>query len=384
MRIVYGLLLISLMFLLGCNSAQKAYERGKYDLAIKKSVKKLKKDSNDPKHLRILEESFNAAVTIDQDRIALLQQENSTAAAAEIVNRYNSLNQRQAIVKQSPEIPGGIKFENYEEKLKGAKEGAAEKYYQTGEEQLKGDRFEARNAYSSFNAAEQYLSGYKDAKQKMEIAKDKGVTLVKIGFFNSSKTVNLPEELLKHTEIDNLAEFNDTWITYDYSFKNKDTSHYLIDIVLEQINVTPEQSRERTYRESKKVKDGWQYKVDDNGRFVTDTAGQKIKEDKFKTIFCDITEQVSTKSATLSGKVSYFEVGKDAPIASIPYEVSEVYEHVFVTASGDLAAVSEATKAKMGTKPQAFPTGISLIARASEKLVPSWKKILQENKKLIR
>ena len=60
---LYSLLFIGVSILvLSCKSANKLYEKGRYDEAVDMAAKKLQKDPSDPKLLDVLQNAYRFAV----------------------------------------------------------------------------------------------------------------------------------------------------------------------------------------------------------------------------------------------------------------------------------------------------------------------------------
>ena len=60
---LYALLIIGVSFLvLSCKTANKLYEKGRYDEAVDLAAKKLQKDPSDPKLLSVLQNAYRFAV----------------------------------------------------------------------------------------------------------------------------------------------------------------------------------------------------------------------------------------------------------------------------------------------------------------------------------
>jgi hypothetical protein len=59
---IYLTALATLLFLFACKSPQKIYDRGNYDAAIERAVKKLQRDPDDAASRRVAKDAYDDAV----------------------------------------------------------------------------------------------------------------------------------------------------------------------------------------------------------------------------------------------------------------------------------------------------------------------------------
>lgn len=381
-KILY--LSVIILFLAACNGAEKAYQKGNYDLAIKKSVKKIKKDPYDAAHLRILEESYINANRIDNDRIAYLKKENRPESSEELFQLYTKLKSRQDIVKTSPNIPAGIKFEDYDQEIINAKSGAAEYHYAKGEQLLASEsHYDARLALDEFNKTKSFFSDYKDVNNKIEQSKVKGTSNVKIELVNNAPQVKLPSHFTQKIKMDSLNVLKTDWINYSYP-QDGIEYYYTIRTNITKIIAPREANLEKQFKESKQVVDGWEYKKDAEGKELKDSLGNKIKIDKYKTIFCDVKQEITTKKVTINWQVEYFENGKTTPVKTFPYVSEGIFNQVISYPNGDMAALSDETKKTVNLKPQPIPTVDELILLTGDDFKQKTFNTLKQNQALIK
>src|SRR3989304_3745622 len=92
-------LLVSIVILASCTSSQKLLQKGRYDEAINKAVKKLKKKPDSEKDILTLEKAYNLANSRDNERIKYLQIEGRADRWDEIFRLYSNLKIRQSRVR---------------------------------------------------------------------------------------------------------------------------------------------------------------------------------------------------------------------------------------------------------------------------------------------
>ena len=74
-----------------------------------------------------------------------------------------------------------------------------------------------------------------------------------------------------------------------------------------QINISPEQVKEKHFIKEKQIKDGFKTLLDNNGNVVKDSLGNPIKVDNMKTITVSIYEFTQFKSCQVTAKVDYID-----------------------------------------------------------------------------
>jgi hypothetical protein len=376
-------IILTIVFVCGCNSAKKAYVKGHYDTAIKKSIKKLRKDASDAEHLQILSQAYKEGNASDLTRISFLDKETSDENSAELYNLYLGLKRRQDLIKTSPAMPNGIEFVDYDEKLIEAKNKAASYHYQNGLKLLASEsHFDAREAHRQFIKVKNYYADYEDVDLKIAEAKDKGITYVLVETVNNDAYVSLPPEFLRNTQSSLLENQNMEWVRYAYN--TSDNDYYIIRANITSIVVSPERIKESNFRESKEVKDGWEYQKDANGKVVEDSLGTKIKVDVYKTIFCNVRQELRTKRSVLTGFIEYHVIDELQPIKSIPFNVAGVFSQIVSYPSGNTHALSPETKQTVGVNVAPFPFAEDLILIAADELEMVTLSVIRENQNIIK
>lgn len=373
-----------IFLLLGCNTAEKALEKGNYDLAIKKAVKNLRKDATSANDLYVLDEAFNKAKKADKDRIAHIESNNNPEDASELYELYSRLKNRQHTVSTSPALPNGIVFENYDDKIIQARGNAVEYHYTKGNQLfLCESHYDARDAYVEFQKVKQYDASFEGIDQKIEEAKDKGTSYVLIEVTNNDMFTNLPARFIEEIKSPMINNSNSYWVKYIYTLDEKD-NYYTLRANITEIEMTPERTRERNFRETKDIKDGKEFLKDENGRFVKDSLGNKIEVDKYKTIYCDVREETRSKQAGIKGVFEYHQNGVEQPIKKIDFIVRGRFQQVISYPNGDINALSDATKQNVGVRVLPFPTDDELLLLAADELEEKIITVISENKILIK
>lgn len=377
-----NLVLIALAgcLLFSCASSQKLLEKGKYDKAIEKASKKLRKNPGNEKELAVLKEAYYQANRIDNERIDFLQKEGRDRNWIQIYNLYLLLDHRQDKIEVlPPQVRQEFTFVDYDKAIIESKSTAASFSYERGMELLqKGDRYSAREAYYEFEQAFDIYPDYRDVTRKLEEARFMGINHVLFTVENNSETV-LPEQF--DTELKKIAlkELNTLWLNFD---TNNDTSKYYdyyVVLNIKDIEVSPERVETRNFTESKEIQDGMKYVLDEDGNVAKDSLGNDIREPKMITVTADVQETIQQKSAFVGGSIDYVDLQSDQLIKTESISVEALFDHYSATVSGNREALSEETREKIKSRPVSFPTNEMMLLDSSALLKDRAKAIIAQN-----
>jgi len=381
-KLIPYFVILTLLFA-GC-SAKKDLINGNYDLAIRKTVRKLKKNPEKIKHLDILEQAFSNANRRDTERITFLKKEGTPNIWDEVFKTYSKMKRRQDIVKALSFVPTNISFVDYDEEIIRAKQKAAEYFYAHGKKLLaSNNRDDARKAFYDFQKVKSYYSDFKDVDKQIKLAEHLGTSHVLFKMQNKTGILLPPafeEDLMKIS----VTDLNRQWLRY-YSNGNEDLQYdYTVLVNLKMIDVSPESVKEKHYTEKKEVRDGWSYVLDEKGNVKKDTAGNDIKIPKYKTISCAVVESHQRKAAMVSGTLDYLNNSSGQLIKTDPVTSEAIFEHMSALAIGDISALKPETKKLIGRTPVPFPMDGDLIMQASAHLKQMVKDIMHANKGLLK
>ena len=171
---IFNLLLVIavVIFMAGCKSSSKLYNKGKYSQAVTESVRKLRSSPNDAESQNILVQSYPMAVSKAMREINNALQSNNVNRYDEVINRYELLNRLANEIYSSPKalelIPSPQEFND---ELRQAKDVAAEYYYEQGVKALRERTVkQARTAHQFFVKTNTYVNGYRDVIAKIDEA----------------------------------------------------------------------------------------------------------------------------------------------------------------------------------------------------------------------
>lgn len=379
-----GLLLIICLILSSCTSSRKLLEKGKYDQAIEKSVKALRKDPGDSKELAVLKEAYQKANHFDNDRIEFLKNEGRSENWIEVYTLYTKLESRQNWIESLPgNLPNRFELVDYDDQLIDSKENAAEFAYQNGIAYLeRGDKESARLAYREFEEVRYLYGDYKNVTQLMQEARFLGTSNVLFRIENNSEVL-LPRDFDYELRKISLKELNDRWTNYDTYADTALVYDYYIVLNLNEIRISPERIDKETYTESAEIQDGLKYVFDENGNVKKDSLGNDIKVPNMITVSAEVTESRQHKSGLISGSLDYIDLNTDQLLKTEDISVNALFEHFSAVFAGNEKALTEETRRKLRSRPVPFPSDEVLLLDAAELLKNESKAIVMSNRNVL-
>src|SRR5260221_10539126 len=92
------------VWMAGCKSASKLYDKGNYDEAVQVAVKKLQKDPNDSKLRALVQDAYHYAVTDHENRIRNYSENDNELKSESLYNEYASLQNLYNSIFRSPAV----------------------------------------------------------------------------------------------------------------------------------------------------------------------------------------------------------------------------------------------------------------------------------------
>ena len=179
-KLIY--LLIFAITVSACSSGKKALEEGNYLEAIEKAVNRLSNDASNKKAKQVLSEGYPMAMDYYQEEIDQTLSSNDrfkwgiTLGVMERVNRVSNLIRKVPAARKIIPSP-----KTYTSELNDVRERAAEERYQAGVASIeRPGREDAKDAYFHFREADRLVTSYKDALEKMQVAKQRATINVVI------------------------------------------------------------------------------------------------------------------------------------------------------------------------------------------------------------
>ncbi len=162
----------SIVLIAGCNTAQKALNRGDYEQSATMTINKLRSKPGDKKARSVFQQAWPLAVEWNENEIAEMMRSNDPLKWERIADAYASLERLSTDVRRCPACLELVdRPPSYLDKWADANEKAAEANYEAGIRMMQDPtREKARQATVYFRNAENRITGYRDANQKLQEA----------------------------------------------------------------------------------------------------------------------------------------------------------------------------------------------------------------------
>ena len=387
-------LLFSLLFLIfsscGVKTTQSLLSDGNYDAAIDRAVEalKTKKDSKGKQdYVYLLEEAFAKAKDRDLRDLEMMTKEANPANSERIYNTYLQLNNRQEKIR--PLLPlqllklgknANFPFDNYSDQIVSSRNALSKFLYEKSSILLKSNnKMDFRQAYDNFFYLESINPGYKNVKKLMDEAQFKGTDFVDIYAKNETKMV-IPKQLQDDLLDIKTYGLNDKWTVY-HNVRQKNIKYdYSLIVNFVQINISPEQIKEKEFIKEKQVKDGVKTLLDSRGRPVKDSLGKEIKVDNYRMLRANIYEFRQFKSCQVTAKVDFVDLKTNQLAQTFPLTSEYIFENIYSTYKGDRNACEDNYMNYFNKRAVPFPNNEQMVFDTGEDLKARLKDIIVRNK----
>ncbi len=354
-----------------CASSSKLLEKGNYDASIDKSIKKLMRAPDNSKEIKVLKKSYQLANDNDLDKIDKLKLTGQPDIWQDIYDAYTRLADRQQRVRRLPdEVLNKINFTKHDYILQQSaalKKAVAYHYAQAKVLLQTGNKQDAREAYRQLQFISNKMPNYKEVNRLMENALVQGTNYVLFRMENQSNAVlpkNYVEQILKIS----LSSLNERWLTFDTYPEEGLSYDFDIDLLLKEINVSPELIQQEKITDSREMEDGWEYVLDANGNVKKDSAGNDIKKTKYTTIKAYVTKTHMNKKAQVKGTLDYYDNRTGQLVKTFPISTEFVFDYYYATFEGEKDALSKASLELIKNKPVPFPTDPEIVFDTADEL----------------
>lgn len=380
------------VLLIGCGVKQSAnmLNSGDYDGAIKNAVNSLRNNKNakgKQDYVYILEEAFAKAKERDLRNISVWSKDANPANLERIFNTYAQLNNRQELIR--PLLPLKLLKENrnaifpledYSTEIIDSKNALSNYLYNNSKELLKNaNKLESRQVFDDLTYLNRINPGFKDTRQLLEEAQYKGTDFVHVYTKNDTQMiipVRLENDLLDFSTYG----LNDKWTVYHSNRQQGINYDFGIIVNFREINISPEQIREKEIIQEKQIKDGTKNLVDSNGNVVRDSLGKPVKVDNFKTVRATVYQFLQFKSAQVTAKVDYIDFNTNQLVSSFPLSSEFVFEHYYATLRGDRRALDDIYVTYLNNRAVPFPSNEQMVYDTGEDLKAKLKTIIARNR----
>ncbi len=374
----------------GVKQTRQSLTSGDYDAAINTAVEGLrnrKEAKGKQDYIYLLEEAFAKAKERDLQNINYLIKDANPNNTEKIYNTFLQLNNRQELIK--PVLPLHLikenrnaifPFEDYSDQILNSKNALAKHLYDNSKALLvTKDKINFRRAYDDLMYLNSLSPNYKDVSNLINDAKLKGTDFVSVYTKNETNMV-IPVRLQNDLLDFSTYGLNDKWTVYHSNRQKGITYDYELAVNFRQINVSPEQIKEKELIKEKQIKDGTKPLLNAQGQQVKDNSGQVIMVDNMKTIKATIYESRQFKSAQIVAKVDYIDFKTNQLIDTFPLASEFVFENIYSKYVGEKNACESEYFPYFDKKAVPFPSNEQMIFDCGEDLKGKLKGIISQNK----
>lgn len=370
MKIFHIFIPVAIIFFVSCSAEIQLINKEKYDEAIDVLVNKMKDYPAKEKDVEALTFALNEANQNNFQIIKHLKTSGKPDIWHPVLNQYLLLQKRQQKIIALPEFTLDslhyevVKYDNF---IIESRENACRYYYAEASKLLEtGTAANRQRAYNSLVITQQLIPGFRDVEQLLkqyEANKPVEIVFEIRNEFDDYLPWRLEEELV-YLDLSSLN--SPKYLFYADDDKSNDCKYFAV-IIVKDIKISPENTEELYYTETARLQDGIAYKLDDDGGFLTDSAGNKIEIPKFKTIACYVTETQQKKSLIIGGNVQIIDKSTNQVFNGKFVTGESKFEHRSAKFKGELDALSPETIELIGSKELEYPSDLEMILRASDK-----------------
>ncbi|MEP3967550.1 MAG: hypothetical protein ABJM08_00970, partial [Nonlabens sp.] len=366
--------LLFTVLIISCSSLKKtetALNQGDYDLAIEIAVNKLiegKTDKKNQEYIPLLKQAYLKAVAQDQALLQRWQLDNNPAVFESIYETYVAMDQRQDKIK--PLLPLTLikeneivdfKFENYNANIIASRNDLSDYLLHNSKTALStANTIEARSVYGDLIYLDKINPNFKDTRDLIKSALEKGTHYIKVDLKNQSQTV-LPQ--LLEEELLNFSTYgiNDQWTQYHNNEIVELDYDYTIDIIIDRIIMSPEQVSKKELHKERLVQDGYIYEYDANGNVKKDSLGNDIKRDKFVTIKASVVQNTQFKESNVNAVVQLTDNRTSQTVDRFPVSSNFTFTYIYGSVYGDRRALDANYLETLNPRSVNFPTDEQMI-----------------------
>ena len=271
-------------------------------------------------------------------------------------------------------------FDDYSDQIVSSKNALSKYLYDNSKALLANkDKMVIRRAYDDLVYLETINPGFKDVANLTDEAKYKGTDFVNVYTKNETNMVipiGLQNDLLDFSTYG----LNDKWTVYHSNRQKGIDYDYGLIVNFRQINISPEQVKEKQFDKEKLVKDGLKNLLDANGNVVKDSLGQPIKVDNIKTVRISIYEFSQIKACQVTAKVDYINFKSNQLIETFPLASEFIFSNMYSTYKGDKRACEDTYYPNFNRRAVPFPSNEQMVFDTGNDLKAKLKDIIVRNK----
>ena len=389
MKKLYILCVFLLLMACGKKITQNAINSGDYDQAIETATQVLRtnKDKNSKKpYVFMLEEAYAKAIERDLSTLEYLKKENNSANAEKIYQLYFNLQQRQDLIK--PLLPlylsenrtARFDFSNYTSQLvQSKKELVNYLYINAMRLSLSTKKEDARKAYDDLNFIEKLQPDFKDLASLKDKALQKGTDYVLIKIENQTNMI-IPQQLQNQLLDFSTYGLDEFWVVYHSNPQQNYKYDFTYFVNFRDIQISPEQMREKEFAVEREIQDGVKRSYDANGNVILDDKGNAVMIPNIILAKALIQEINLQKTCSVTAKVDFVNTSNNQLIKSFPLNSTFVFQDIAAKYRGDIRAIDPNYTQYLNRRLPGFPSNAQMLIDSGEELKANLKRIISNNK----
>ncbi|MDI1255254.1 MAG: hypothetical protein PSV16_04055 [Flavobacterium sp.] len=363
---------------------------GDYEGALQMATQGLQGNKNakgKQDYVLILEEAFAKAKERDISNINLWFKDANPSNLEKIYQTYVDLNSRQEnirpllplrIIKENREAK--FAFDDYSDQIVSSKK-ALSKYLYDNSKGLLGtkNKDNYRRAYDDLVYLNSLDPDYKDVRKLTEEALFKGTDFVSVYTKNETNLaipIRLENDLLDFSTMG----LNNKWTVYHSNRQQGIDYDYGVIVNFRQINISPEQVKEKEFNNEKQIKIGMKKLLDNRGHVVNDSLGNPIMVEDLRIVKAKILETRQLKTCQVTAKIDYINFKTNQLLQTFPVTSQFLFENVYAKIKGDKRAVDKEYYDNFNRTRVPFPSNEQMVFDTGEDLKLKLKEILVRNR----
>ena len=372
MRYIYLYLSFITFLFAACNSS-KSIPKTTEDKTLFSVIKKLDKDPSNTELKNTITNLYKEAAKSHLDKIEVYNTLTEPDRWIRIIKEYEALKNLSEIITNSAAAKI-VNASSYTSELQIAKQNGAEAYYNIGISNLKnGDKQSARNAYYSFKKANEFVPGYKDVRQQINIAFENSVVKVVINpvrdntfFYNSmgwnNYGNNFNNDYFQRSLVTDLggnynknspAQFYTDWEARRENIR----PDWEVDLTWMYLNIPQPITNQYSRNISRQIETG------------RDTSGKVYYQTVTATL--NIVKKYFTASGDMELKITDINTGRNITIGR--YSDQFNWQEEYATYYGDSRALSNNDYALLNNNNYQIPDKEYILNKLSQRIYPQIK-----------
>ncbi len=362
-------LVLALVMISGCRSAERHLLEGNYDVAFQEALQKMAKGKVSDEHALILEKAYNLAMERDVSAIGLMKTEQRPDRWPEIVRLYENMLYRGNLVK--PFLPlkiasegrtANIAIPDLTKPLAEARQLASQFYYSEAQRLLSsGEKPDAREAWGLLQRLETDYGPYRESSRLLREAETLGTDRVLVEW--QQNPYLLPPALWDALRYTDLSSLQEPWVIYSgpenmpSGTSANQSPDFSVSILVIQTQMLPPWQQELHTTQTREIQV-------EGTRLVKDSLGNWITVPKVEMITANVIQTKQQQTAMVSGWLEIIDESTKKRLFREPVEAQFIWTNEAWRATGDLNALSPETRALLGGGVLPFPVPEWLMNQA--------------------